>query len=147
MVEPAAVAALSSATAPVERFGVAVPPAPRPVQFTDARALPAGTDSVIVVAVPAAASVRKEPETPIPGASVVIVWAAPKPLSPLNVNAPTLPMLIFVIVTAVGGTVAEAEALSLLSAERKSVMLAVLTMTAPLVAAAFTVCRKVKVWV
>ena len=36
--EPAAVAAASSARAPVPRFGVAVPPAPRPVQLADASA-------------------------------------------------------------------------------------------------------------
>ena len=37
MLEPAAVAAASSTTAPVARLGVAVPPVPRPVQVAEAK--------------------------------------------------------------------------------------------------------------
>ena len=46
----------------------------------------------------AAASVRRAPETPVPDVTVVMVCAAPKPLSPLNVNGPTPPLLILVSV-------------------------------------------------
>ncbi len=54
--------------------------------------------SVIVVMVDAAASVRVAPATPTPLVTVVIVWAAPKPLSPLKVKRPTAPLLILVSV-------------------------------------------------
>ena len=52
----------------------------------------------MVVAVAAAASVRAAPATPVPAVTVVIDWAAPKPLSPLNVKPPTAPLEIFVSV-------------------------------------------------
>jgi hypothetical protein len=55
--------------------------------------------SVIVVVVDAAASVRVAPATPVPDVTVVIVCAAPNPLSPLNVNGPTAPFEILVNVT------------------------------------------------
>ena len=80
ILEPAAVAAASKATAPVPRFGVNVPPVPSPVQVIDARVYPAGMLSVIVVAVAAAASVRAAPVTPVPDVKVVIVCAALKVL-------------------------------------------------------------------
>ena len=50
----------------------------------------------MVVAVAAEASVRDAPETPAPDVTVVIVWAAPKPLLPLKVKAPTPPFDILV---------------------------------------------------
>ena len=53
-------------------------------------------DSVIVVAVAAAVSVRAAPVTPVPEVTVVMVCAAPKPLSPLNVKPPMSPFDIFV---------------------------------------------------
>ena len=49
--------------------------------------------------VEAPASMRVAPATPVPDVTVVMVWAAPKPLSPLNVKPPTAPLLIFVNVT------------------------------------------------
>ena len=55
-------------------------------------------DSVIVVAVEAVASVRTVPDTAAPEVTVVIVSAAPKPLLPLNVKAPTSPFEVFEIV-------------------------------------------------
>ena len=97
-------------------------------------------DSVIVVAAPAVESVRVAADIPAPGTIVVIVCAAPKPLSPLNVKPPAPPTLTFVMVTVAGGTVADAGALSFESAARKSVTLAVLAITAPLAAVALTVC-------
>ena len=51
---------------------------------------------MIVVIIEAFASVRGEPETPVPEVTVVIVCAAPKPLSPLNANVPVPPLEIFV---------------------------------------------------
>ena len=51
---------------------------------------------MIVVAVAAAVSVRAAPVTPVPEVTVVSVCAAPNPLSPLNVNAPTSPLEILV---------------------------------------------------
>ena len=53
-------------------------------------------DSVIVVALAAAVSVRVAPVTPVPEITVVMVCAAPKPLSPLNVKPPTPPSEILV---------------------------------------------------
>ena len=54
----------------------------------------------MVVAAAAAVSVRAAPVTPVPEVTVVIVWAAPKPLSPLNVKPPMPPFetLVSVIV-------------------------------------------------
>ena len=53
----------------------------------------------MVVAVAAAASVRDAPGTAAPDVTVVIVCAAPNPLSPLNVKPPTPPFDILVSVT------------------------------------------------
>ena len=49
-----------------------------------------------VVAAAAAVSVRAAPVTPVPDVTVLIVCTAPKPLSPLNANAPTPPFEILV---------------------------------------------------
>ena len=48
--------------------------------------------------VEAAARVRVAPATPVPEVTVVMICAAPNPLSPLNVNGPTPPLLILVSV-------------------------------------------------
>lgn len=98
MFEPAEVAAASRTSAPVARFGTAVPPEPKPVQIAEAKTYPPGIVSVIVVDVAAAVSVCKAPETPVPDVTVVIVWLA-QPLLPVKVKPPTSPLLIFVRVT------------------------------------------------
>jgi hypothetical protein len=53
----------------------------------------------MVVDVEAAASVRVVPGTAVPDTTVVITSAAPNPLLPLNVNAPTSPFEILETVT------------------------------------------------
>ena len=98
ILDPGAVAAASSNNAPVARFGVAVPPLPKPVQVVLLKTYPAGMASEIVVAVEAAVKVCETPETPVPAVAVVIVWLA-HPLLPVNVNGPTPPLLILVSAT------------------------------------------------
>src|SRR5450631_2362708 len=100
MAAPAAVAAASNVTVPVAITGVAVPPAPSPVQVIEASVKPAGgADSVMVVLTPAAVSVCVAPDTATPDVTVVMVCAA-KPLLPVKLNAPTPPFetLLTVIV-------------------------------------------------
>ena len=90
-----AVAAASSvSTAPAR---VAVPPDAMPVQVA-VSAYPAGTVSVMVVAVETAVSVRVTPAIVAPEVRVVRVWA-PKPLLALKANAPTAPTLVLVRVS------------------------------------------------
>jgi hypothetical protein len=98
---PGATAAAFNATAPVIRFGVAVPPAPMPVHVADARPKPVGMDSVIVVGVDVAVSVIAEVETAVPDVAVVR-FCVPTPLLPLKVNGPTAPLDILVNVTVAG---------------------------------------------
>ena len=98
---PGAVEAESSESTPVKRFGVAVP-APNPVQLAAVKPYPIGMVSVIVVAVDDAASVRVAPATLAPCAIVVMVCEAPKPLVPLNVNAPVPPFEILFSVMVAG---------------------------------------------
>ena len=88
MSEPGAVAAAFRVTEPVARFGVAVPPAPRPVQLTLSSTQLAGIVSVSVVALVTAARTLVAPVVVLPALGVVMICAAPKPLSPLNVKLP-----------------------------------------------------------
>ena len=123
----AAVAAASRVIVPAASTVVAVPE-PMPVQVAAIRTYPAGMVSVIVVTVEAAASILVAPATPVPGVTVVMTWAPPKPLSPLNVKGPIPPSLILVIVilgslvfvkvhaTALPGAVAAALSVSTLPA-------------------------------
>ena len=87
----AAVAAVSS----VKLFPeiVTAPPAPMPVQVTLAIPVPAGGVSVMVVGVPGALKVCIVPVTGMPEDVVVMVWLA-QPLVPVNVFAPTGPILV-----------------------------------------------------
>ena len=79
--------------------GVAVPPAPRPVQVMEESTKPAGgADSVIVVAVEGTVSTCVAPATPTP-AVVVVMFCAANPLVPENAKLPTPPLLTFVTVT------------------------------------------------
>ena len=110
MAAPVEVAAASSVTVRVAMLGVAVPPAPSPLQVIEASVKPAGgADSVIVVTTAAAVSVCVAPETPTPGAAVVMVCGA-KPLLPVKPNAPTPPFdtLVTVTVGGAGGGAAQA---------------------------------------
>ena len=132
MAAPAAVAAASSVTVRVPMFGVAVPPAPSPLQLIVASTKPAGGgDSVRVVLTPAAASVCFAPDTPDPEVTVVMFWLA-KPLLPVKPNVPTPPFdtLVTVIVGNIGGASEHTETLLLssvtapLSAKARPEMLA-----------------------
>ncbi|MEO7743699.1 MAG: hypothetical protein ABIR98_12235, partial [Usitatibacter sp.] len=99
MAAPAAVAAASSVTVRVAMFGVAVPPAPNPLQVIEERAKPTGgTPSVSVVITPAAVRDCVNADVAVPAVVVVIVWPA-KPLLPVKVNEPVPPFDIFESVT------------------------------------------------
>ena len=83
MALPPAVAAASSVTVRLTRSGVAVPPAPRPVQAISVTRYVAGRAlSVTVVAVPAALSVCGAPVTAVPAVAVVRVCAVRPLLRP-----------------------------------------------------------------
>ena len=78
---PGAVAAALSEIEPVARFGVAVPPEPRPEQEAAVIIKLVDIVSEMTVAVEAAVSVLVAPVTGEPAVSVVIV-SLPKPLVP-----------------------------------------------------------------
>jgi hypothetical protein len=98
MAAATAVAAASNVIVPAARFGVAVPPAPRPLQAMLLITKPGVGVSVMVVAVPKAVRNCGDPVTAVPATVVVRLWLV-RPLVPVNAKVPTAPLEILAKVT------------------------------------------------